>query len=280
LAAGSVPVNQVVIVDNGSTDGTPESAADSRAAVSLLRTGANLGFGGAANLGVRATDTEWVLVCNPDVILGHGAVAELLAAVARWPRAAALGPLIRNTDGTVYPSARALPSLAVGIGHALLARVWPSNPATAAYRRSNESLTERTAGWLSGSCMLLRREAFESVGGFDPAYFMYFEDVDLGDRLGRAGWLNVYVPSAEVTHVGGHSTNRYRALMIDAHHSSARRYLSRRYAGPRWAPVRLVLRCGLAARAAATKTIVAVQASRGRDTSATSRDSRPEQGRA
>ena len=65
-----------------------------------------------------------------------------------------------------------------------------------------------SVGWLSGSCLLLRRAAFDAVGGFDARYFMYMEDVDLGDRLGKAGWLNVYVPSAEVLHDKGHSTGR------------------------------------------------------------------------
>ena len=77
-----------------------------------------------------------------------------------------------------------------------------------AYRQETAAACERTAGWLSGSCLLLRREAFDSVDGFDSRYFMYFEDVDLGDRIGRAGWLNVYVPEAEVVHIGGHSTAR------------------------------------------------------------------------
>jgi N-acetylglucosaminyl-diphospho-decaprenol L-rhamnosyltransferase len=101
---------------------------------------------------------------------------------------------------------------------------------------------------LSGSCLLLRRTAFESVGGFDSRYFMYFEDVDLGDRLGRAGWLNVYVPSAEVTHLGGHSTSRVSEQMLAEHHRSTYRYLADRHCGPLYAPLRLALRAGLAGR--------------------------------
>jgi N-acetylglucosaminyl-diphospho-decaprenol L-rhamnosyltransferase len=263
LELASAVAVPVVIADNGSTDGAPQRAAATHEDVVLLETGSNLGFGSAANIGVRATDAEWVLITNPDVVLAPGTLDALLGAAARWPRAGALGPLIRNTDGSVYPSARALPSLALGTGHALLSRVWPSNPASVAYRRSNESLSERTAGWLSGSCLMLRREAFDSVGGFDPGYFMYFEDVDLGDRLGKAGWLNVYVPTAEVTHLGGHSTRRNRALMINAHHVSAERYLARRYTGLRWAPVRMVLRVGLAGRAAAARVVVSLRSSRG-----------------
>ena len=110
-------------------------------------------------------------------------------------------------------------------------------------------------GWLSGSCLLVRRDAFDEVGGFDPAYFMYFEDVDLGERLGRAGWQNVYVPSAAVVHTGGHATTREPSRMAAEHHRSAWTYLSRRYSGWRWAPVRWVLRGGLAARAVLARRV-------------------------
>jgi N-acetylglucosaminyl-diphospho-decaprenol L-rhamnosyltransferase len=100
---------------------------------------------------------------------------------------------------------------------------------------------------------LLRRSAFEAVTGFDETYFMYFEDLDLARRLADAGWPSVHVPSAVVTHTGGHATQRDPATaraMLDAHHRSAWQYLSRQYAGWVWLPVRVVLRAGLAARAA------------------------------
>jgi N-acetylglucosaminyl-diphospho-decaprenol L-rhamnosyltransferase len=238
----------VVIVDNGSTDGAPELAAR-RPDVRLLDSGENLGYGRAANLGLRASDAEWTLIANPDVVLHSGAIDELVAAAERWPRAGALGPLIRTPDGAVYPSARAIPSLSRGAGHALLSGVWPSNPWTTAYRRENEAVIERTAGWLSGSCLLLRRAAFDSTAGFDPKFFMYFEDVDLGERLERAGWLNVYVPSASVTHLGGQSTQRHRSEMLTEHHRSAWSYLSARYRSPRQAPLRWAIWLGLRSRA-------------------------------
>ena len=140
-----------------------------------------------------------------------GALDVLLAAADRWPRAAALGPGIRTPTNDLYPSARGFPSLGRGIAHALLGWVWPSNPWTASYRRERTDAEERAIdGWLSGSCLLLRREAFVAVGGFDQTYFMYFEDTDLCERLLRAGWQNVYVPSAQVTHEGGHATETGR----------------------------------------------------------------------
>jgi len=237
----------VVLADNGSDDGSIQRAAQ-RPDVRVLATGANLGYGRAANLGVRETTAEFVAVCNPDIEWEPGSLDQLLAAADRWPKGAAFGPLIHTPEGAIYPSARALPSLGRGIGHALFGWWWPANPWTAAYRVEREAPRERTAGWLSGSCLLLRRDAFDAVGGFDPGYFMYFEDLDLGDRLGRAGWQNVYVPAAVVLHTGGHATSRDAARMATEHHRSAWRYLSGRYDGWRWLPLRLALRVGLAIR--------------------------------
>jgi N-acetylglucosaminyl-diphospho-decaprenol L-rhamnosyltransferase len=249
LAAATTRPVRVVLADNGSTDGAPEKAAE-REGVELLSTGANLGYGTAANRGVASLPAEygWIVVANPDIEWAPGSLDALLAATERWPRGGAFGPLIREPDGSVYPSARLLPSLGKGAGHAVLGKLWPGNPWSRAYRQSATAITERAAGWLSGSCLLLRREAFDSVNGFDERYFMYFEDVDLGDRVGRAGWLNVYVPEAEVVHLGGHATARSSARMLAAHHSSAYRYLADRHRGPQWTPVLLAVRAGLALR--------------------------------
>ena len=239
----------LVLVDNGSSDQRPETVA-ARHRGRVLRAGENLGYGSAANLGAMGADEPWLLVVNPDIVWEPGALDVLLAAAERHPRVGALGPALLNADGTVYPSARALPSLTQGVGHALFVRLWPRNPWTRSYQARQESAesTERPAGWLSGACLLVRREAFEQVGGFDAAYFMFFEDVDLGERLGLAGWQNLYVPSARATHVGGTSWRERPARMISAHHASAKRYLHHRY--DRWFewPVRAAITIGLGVR--------------------------------
>ena len=249
-AATTSPVH-LVLVDNGSTDDRPDRVAAAHGG-RVIRAGENLGYGRAANRGAEGASEPWIVVVNPDIVWEPGSLDVLLAAAERYPDAGSLGPVLLNTDGTVYPSARALPSLTQGVGHAVFARLWPGNPWTRAYQRRQESAdaTEREAGWLSGACLLLRREAFEAVGGFDPGYFMFFEDVDLGERLGRAGWRNVYVPSARVTHVGGTSWRDRPARMISAHHTSARRYLHSRY--HRWYqwPLRVAISLGLALREA------------------------------
>jgi N-acetylglucosaminyl-diphospho-decaprenol L-rhamnosyltransferase len=239
---------EVVLADNGSTDGSPERMAARYEYVRLLPTGGNIGYGPAANAGLAGLTEGYAVLANPDVVFEPGAIDELIRVAERWPRAATVGPAIRTPEGELYPSARDLPRLSTGIGHALLGWAWPANPWTARYRRERELPRERPAGWLSGSCLLLDVAAFRSVGGFDPGYFMYFEDVDLAERLGRNGWLHVYAPSAVVVHEGGHATRRDPHRMQRVHHTSAHRYLSGRYRGRRNAPLRGALRIGLGAR--------------------------------
>ena len=252
-AASTDPV-AIVVVDNapGAPDDASALAADHQARYLALP--ANPGYGAAVNAGVRALPdgVEWVLISNPDVVLAPGAIDLLCSAGEADPTIGAIGPAVLNPDGTVYPSARAVPSLRTGIGHALFANLWQRNPWTLAYRRETDPSDQaRETGWLSGSCLLVRKSAFDAIGGFDEGYFMYFEDVDLGFRLGRAGYRNVYEPSAKVTHVGAHSTGSESARMVAAHHASARRFLSKKYAGWWLWPVRAVLRVGLAIRSRA-----------------------------
>lgn len=248
LRRATVRPVDVVLADNGSTDGVPERVAAAHGDVRMLRTGGNVGYGAAANAALADVHSGWALIANPDIRFEDGSIDELLAAARRWPRAATLGPAIRTPQGALYPSARDLPSLSTGVGHAALGWLWPANPWTARYRRERDEPRERTAGWLSGSCFLVDAAAFHSVGGFDPAFFMYFEDVDLAARLTRRGWQHVYVPSAVVTHEGGHATSREPRRMLRVHHTSALRYLSGQYPLRRHAPLRWALRAGLGGR--------------------------------
>jgi N-acetylglucosaminyl-diphospho-decaprenol L-rhamnosyltransferase len=251
LAEATTRAVDLVVVENGDDPRVAQEVVARHGGRVVVAPG-NLGYGRAANLGARDLGADWLVVANPDVVWHEGALDALLDAAERHPDAGALGPRVLDPDGTPYPSARALPDLATGIGHALLSRVWPANPWTRRYQdhENHPPDEERTAGWLSGACLLLRRTAFDAVGGFDEGYFMFFEDVDLGARLGAAGWHSVLVPSAAVTHAQGTSWRSRPEPMIRAHHASAARYLSRRY--DRWyqAPVRLAVRVGLAARCA------------------------------
>jgi N-acetylglucosaminyl-diphospho-decaprenol L-rhamnosyltransferase len=244
----------IVVVDNGSSDGSLSAALAAAPGIGVVDPGQNLGYGAAANRGVAATASELVLVCNPDLEVPADAVAALVAALDADPGRALAGPLIRTPSGDRYPSARRFPSMVDAGGHALLGIFAPDNRFTRNYQRTELDDSGDVAldvDWVSGACFLVRRDAFEQVGGFDESYFMYAEEVDLCWRLGRAGLRVAYAPAAEVTHLQGRSTDRHPYRMILEHHRSLLRFASRSSEG--WRTVLLPLvalgvaaRCGLA----------------------------------
>lgn len=247
--ASSVEVH-VVVVDNKPGSGDARGIAAGGGA-DYIAMESNRGYGHAVNRGVQELppSIQWVLVSNPDVVLHEHALDILVNAARSTDGVGAVGPRILNADGTVYPSARDIPSIRTGIGHALFGSVWPTNPWSESYRNSrSDRVHRRYAGWLSGSCLLLDRTAFRAVGGFDDGYFMYFEDVDLGLRLGQLGYRSLYEPEAVAVHIGAHATTHEPHQMVRAHHASARRFLRRKYPGPLLAPVRLLLEVSLRAR--------------------------------
>jgi N-acetylglucosaminyl-diphospho-decaprenol L-rhamnosyltransferase len=171
-------------------------------------------------------------VCNADVEVSLGTAAAVLARFDAEPDLAAVGPAIRNPDGSVYPSARTVPSTRDAIGHALLGLARPENRFTRQYRQLDADPTRpRDADWLSGAAMWLRRSALASVGGWDEGYFMYMEDVDLCWRLRRLGWRVAYEPSGGVVHAQGASTERHPYRMIVRHHQSVFRFAAKRWRG-------------------------------------------------
>lgn len=251
VPAASAHALDVIVVDNkpNGSDGVSELTAQHGAR--YLPMSRNAGYGRAMDAGAATApaSVKWIVISNPDIVFAPGAIDAMVAAAETSPDIGAVGPVVLTPEGDVYPSARSIPSLRTGVGHALLANVWPQNPWSRTYRQESEAPPRtRDAGWLSGSCMLVRRSAFDAVGGFDPGYFMYFEDVDLGYRLGQAGWRNVYTPDASVTHAGAHSTEQHSGLMIRAHHKSAYRFLASRYHGWKLWPVRAGLRISLGVR--------------------------------
>lgn len=237
-----------VVADNASPDSEATARITERYEAVLHQVGSNRGYGGAINAAARmlGSEVDWILVVNPDVTFRPGAISTLIEAAGADRRIGSVGPRIVDAAGTTYPSARQLPSLRTGIGHAVFVKLWPGNPWTRAYLADRGPSSEKHAvGWLSGACVLVRREAFDRLGGFDEGYFMYFEDVDLGYRLSSSGLLNVHVPQSVVEHTGAHSTAKESGRMLRAHHTSAYRYLSRRYSAWYLWPLRVVLRVGL-----------------------------------
>ncbi|MGI9023471.1 MAG: glycosyltransferase family 2 protein [Acidimicrobiales bacterium] len=226
-------VGEIVVVDNDSVDDSgPALAAVDDA--TFLPTGSNLGFGRAANLGAAATSGSLLLVMNPDAVVEPGAVGVMATALADDDGLAVVGPRVDNPDGTRYPSVRRFPDLGVAVGHAFVGLVRPDNRFTRRYKMLDVDRDQpRDVDWVSGTCLLARRSAFDAVGGFDPDYFMYVEDVDLCWRLHRAGWRVGYVPDARVVHTVGASSDLAPYRMIAAHHRSLLRFAARTETGPR-----------------------------------------------
>jgi len=245
-------VADVIVVDNASSDGSVEAVRASDPDVTVVATGANLGFGSGANRGVEASTGDHLLLLNPDTVVEPGTVKALSGALDRDPGLAVVGPRLENVDGTLYPSVRRFPDLWVATGHAFVGLVWPANPFTRRYRMLDWDHADSApdVDWVSGACMLVRRSAFESVGGFDEGYFMYVEDVDLCWRLGRAGWRVGYEPSGRVVHALGASSRLAPYRMIAAHHRSLLRFASKTSTGVGRALVPLVA-AGLGARTGA-----------------------------
>jgi N-acetylglucosaminyl-diphospho-decaprenol L-rhamnosyltransferase len=218
-------VDEIVVADNASSDGSDRAVATTDANVVVLPTGGNLGFGSGANRGVAATVADYVLLLNPDTLVEPGTVKVLADALDRDPGLAVVGPRVENLDGSLYPSARTFPSLGDAVGHAFLGFVNPSNRFTRRYRMLDwDHALPRDVDWIAGTCMMLRRSAFDAVGGFDERYFMYVEDVDLCWRLWRAGWRVAYEPAGRVVHTIGVSSEQHPYRMIAEHHRSLFRF--------------------------------------------------------
>lgn len=243
-------VADIVVADNASVDGSEEAVRAADPSVRYHRTGANLGYGTGANRGVASapTTSPYLLVMNPDTIVEPGTVKTLVAAMEADPRRGIVGPRIDEPDGTLYPSARTFPDLVDSIGHAFLGMIAPNNPFTRRYRMLDWDHSEPAeVDWVSGSCLLIRRDTWDAIGGFDEGYFMYAEDVDLCWRARRAGWAVVYEPAGRVTHVQGASTDRHPYRMIAEHHRGLLRFATRTTTG--WKRLLLPLMAvGLAVR--------------------------------
>ena len=246
LAAGA---REVVVADNGSTDGSVEMLRDEFPSVVLIVDPTNPGYGGASNVAIAQCRAPYVLLLNSDTVLQPDALDALSRYLDDHPRTAVVGPRLLNPDGTLQRSIHQFPSPLV----TLLDYSWlgwavgyvPGVRRLYSTRDSHEHA--RATDWVTGAALAIRRSAFEAVGGFDPSYFMYFEEVDLSYRLRQAGWETHFAPVTEVVHAGGASTRQQRVRML-AQQMAAAMQFSERYQSPssvratRWA-LRFGLRC-------------------------------------
>ena len=199
---------QICVVDNGSRDGTPEMLRETWPRVRLVEPGGNLGFARGNNAGIRETSSDLVLLLNPDTLVSRGAITTLVERLMADARAAAVGPRLVDQDGAAElsfgwalgPLGELRQKLLVGLYHR---RVGP------VVRRVERWTREPgPREWLSGACLLVRRDDLVAAGLFDERYFMYTEDVDLCASLRALGKTVHFVPEAQITHLRGRSAGR------------------------------------------------------------------------
>ncbi|MEX0817440.1 MAG: glycosyltransferase family 2 protein [Gaiellales bacterium] len=200
--------HEVIVVDNASTDGTPAFVRERFPSVRLIELPENVGFGAANNVGMEAATGRWFLLLNSDAWPQADGIESLRAFGEANPRVGVAGPRLVGEDGRVQKSVRGFPTIwRLATEYFLLRKLAPrSRVLNSFYGGGFDYRSRREAEFLMGAVLLLRREAVEEVGGFDPAFFMFSEEVDLCYRMRAAGWAVEFTPDAEFLHLGGAST--------------------------------------------------------------------------
>ena len=198
---------EVIVVDNASADGSAATVRERFPDVRLITNATNAGFGRAANQGMLAAQGELVVVLNPDASVQPGFFAAIKDCLAQKPRAGLVGPHIVQADGTTQPSCRRSYTLATALLESTPLQWWlGETPALQRfYCRDRDETQAARVDWVEGACLVARRAALRAVGGFDPRFFMYFEETDWCRRIREAGWDVVHFPGARVLHHRGQS---------------------------------------------------------------------------
>jgi len=244
---------EAVVVDNASADGSA-AAAESFAQAALIRNTTNVGFGRAVNQAVAVSKAPLLLLLNPDCQLAVGAIAAMRAVLEAEPTCAVVGPRILDPNGAIQGSARGDPDMLTGLfgRTGALRGLMPFLPVARRNVVAEDAVRSGASSvvvdWLSGACLLVRRDAFLTAGGFDERFFMYWEDADLCRRLRGRGFTVRYVPDAMAVHKVGRSSETAKRSSILAFHRSAYLYYATHVAPGVLNPRRLLARVLLGAR--------------------------------
>ncbi len=225
------PEMEVIVVDAGSADGSADLVREEFPGVRLLAQAENLGYSRGNNLGLKAASGRYLLVLNPDTEVMGDALAQMTAYMEAHPRVGLLGPQLVSADGAIQSTRRRFPALAT----AFFESTWlqPLAPRSLLKHYYAQDLPDDAISevdWVMGAALMVRREAYEQVGGFDEGYFMYSEEVDWCRRLKAAGWQVVYFPAARIIHHAGRSSGQVPAATHIRFNASKVRYF-RKYHG-------------------------------------------------
>jgi GT2 family glycosyltransferase len=200
---------EVIVVDSGSEDGSPEMIRQLFPEVQLIARADNVGFPKGNNLGLAQANGRYLLLLNPDTEIVGDALTTMIAYMEHQPHIGALGPQLLNPDGTVQSSRRRFPTLMTAFFESTwLQNISPQKLLHHYYMLDVGDGETAIVDWVKGACLLARREVYEQVGGLDEAYFMYSEELDWCRRIKDAGWNIVYLPTAQVVHHEGKSSEQ------------------------------------------------------------------------
>ncbi|HUY12652.1 MAG TPA: glycosyltransferase family 2 protein [Terriglobia bacterium] len=222
---------EVIVSDNGSTDGSIEFIRQNYPAVRVIENRANLGFAKGNNVGITASRGEYVLILNPDTIIHDGTLDKWVAFADRHPEAGAFGCRVLNLDGSYQESARPFPTIRGDWIAALYLRplAYISDVFIPDAYTGWKGDTERVVDWQSGCCVMFRGELLKRVGGFDEQFFYHYEEVDLCRRVWNAGYPLLFTPEVTITHLGGQSVGRFPIRFALETYRSRYRYFYKHY---------------------------------------------------
>ncbi len=225
-------VHEVCVVDNASTDGTRSLVANRFPDVQFIANDRNVGFAAAVNQGLEKTRGRYVLWLNPDSEILNGGMTELLHYLKAHPKVGIVGPQILDPDGSIQLSCRSFPSYRTALFHrySLLTRWLPDNRYSRQYLQTGwDHKAIREVDWVSGACLLHRREILDDISGLDEWFFMYCEDVDFCLRARQAGWKVYYHPALRVLHHIAGCSRRSPSVMVVERHRSMWRYYAKHF---------------------------------------------------
>jgi N-acetylglucosaminyl-diphospho-decaprenol L-rhamnosyltransferase len=246
FASSGVPGLEVVVVDNASTDGSAAMVQERFPAVIVVASDDNLGFARACNLAWRLAENNLVVFLNSDTVVPVDALAKLGAMLSDDANIAVVGPLLRNADGSVQMSFGRTMSLSAEFRQKLLDAGYRNGHGP--LRRYVERLHahQSDVDWVSGACLVTRREVLEAIGGFDEAFFLYSEDVDLCARVRARGGRVVFTPDVEIVHHRGGSTSKEPDTVYVASQRSRLHFYKKHYGQPRLGLLKMYMTTKLA----------------------------------
>lgn len=248
-SSGRIPM-EIIVVDNGSSDGSPELVSAHFPDALVVASSENKGFAWGNNRGASLATGELLLLANSDVVFLGSAVRDMAYYLLEHRDVGALGPKVLNPDGSVQFSGKRMPGVATGalVASGLYHRVPWRGPWEKYYMLPEDYERVQEVDHLTACCLMVRRQVWEEVGGFDEGYFMYFEDIDWCLRARQKGNKLVYLPTASVVHYKSASARKRALGSIRDYHRSARRFYDIHYAPVTPPVVNWLVRLGIKVR--------------------------------